>query len=248
RRLVDQQRDARRRLERLDVAPLAADDPALHLLARELDDRRGEVVVRLARDPLHRGDEDPPRLGLQFLLGLFERRAAQRAQLVLALEQNLLAQLPADFLRVHLRYALEPLAHALRQRADRVARLLDRGALAVEPLLPLLELVVEQRQRLLVRADFAQPDVALDLAPVEVAVQLRALLLDLALDLLLHLLGRHRGFAPRDLDELRRLFVRDAPRVPRERPDNEEPDAAAYDKEDRERPVKGVALGEQKSE
>ena len=39
--------------------------------------------------------QDAPRLRLQLLLGLLERLAPQRPQLVLALEEHLLAQLPA---------------------------------------------------------------------------------------------------------------------------------------------------------
>src|SRR5665213_991211 len=55
-RLVDLERHARRRLEGLDVAPFPADQPALHVLAREVDQGRGEVGVGLAGQPLHRGD------------------------------------------------------------------------------------------------------------------------------------------------------------------------------------------------
>ena len=40
-RVVDDQLDAGRLLERADVAPLAADDPPLHVVAREIDDRDG---------------------------------------------------------------------------------------------------------------------------------------------------------------------------------------------------------------
>jgi hypothetical protein len=64
RRLVHEQRHPGRGLERLDVAALAADDAALHLLARELHDGRGEVVVRLARQPLHRRHQNALRLAV----------------------------------------------------------------------------------------------------------------------------------------------------------------------------------------
>ena len=144
-----------------------------------MDQRRREVGVGLARQPLHRGDQDAARLRLELLLGLLERVAPKRAKLVLALEQHLLAQLLADLLGVELRNALEPLANVLGEVADRVARLLDRAALAVQALLALLQLEIEKRQGLLVGPDLAQPDVRLDLAPVEFAVELGPLLLDL---------------------------------------------------------------------
>ena len=41
RRVVDDQIDAGRQLERADVAPLAADDAPLQVVARQIDDRDG---------------------------------------------------------------------------------------------------------------------------------------------------------------------------------------------------------------
>ena len=243
RRLVDQHGDARGGLERLDVAALAADDAALHFLAWQRDQRGRQVVVRLAREPLHRGDENPARIGLQLLLGLLQGLPAQHAQLVLALKQDLLAERAADFLGVHLRDAFEALAHAFRQGAHRVPRLPHRGVLPIEALLLLLELVVEQRQRFLVRPDFTEPHIGLDLAPVEFPVGLGALLLDLRLGLLLHLLGRDCRLAARDLGQLGRLLVRHAPRVAGQRPDDQEADAPANHQRDRQRPVTRFALG-----
>jgi len=158
--------------------------------------------------------------------------------------------LPADFLAVELRDALEALPHALGKGADGVPRLPHRHVLAVQPLLALLQLVIEQRERLLVRADLAQADIALDLATVELAVHLRALVLNLGLSLLLKLLGRDGRFAPRDLDQLRCLFVRRPPDVPRQRPDDEEADAAAHHHEkDGQPPIEDLfAIGGQEGQ
>ena len=236
-RLVDQERDAGRRLEGLDVAALPADEPALHVLARQVDERRRQVGVGLARQPLHRGDQDAARLRLKLLLGLLERVAPHRAQLVLALEEHLLAQLLADLLAVELRHALEPLADVLGEVADRVARLPDGAALAVEPLLALLQLEVEERQGLLVGADLPQPDIGLDLAPVEFAVELGPLLLDLRLGLLPDLLGRHRRLAARHLDQLRGLLMGHPPGVSGHQPDDNEPDKPPEEEGKRERRV-----------
>jgi hypothetical protein len=99
-------------------------------------------------------------------------------------------------------------------------------------------------------ADLTQAHIALDLAAVELAVQLRPLLLNLRLGLLLQLLGRDRRLAPGHFDQFRCLLVRHPPGVPGQRPDDQKPDAAADEDENhRERPVEIlVALGNQKRE
>ena len=58
RRVVDDEVDAGEVLERTDVAALPADDPALHVVGRELDDRDGRLGRVARRDALERvGDE-----------------------------------------------------------------------------------------------------------------------------------------------------------------------------------------------
>ena len=58
RRVVDDHVDAGQVLERADVASLAADDPALHVVGGKLDQRRGRLGGMACRDPLERvGDE-----------------------------------------------------------------------------------------------------------------------------------------------------------------------------------------------
>ena len=70
RRVVDDQVDAGRHLEGADVAPLAADDPPLHLVVRQLDhrDRRLRDVVR--GQPLDGEADDPLRLAVALLARL----------------------------------------------------------------------------------------------------------------------------------------------------------------------------------
>ena len=92
RRVVDDEVDAGEVLERADVATLAADDPALHVVGRELDegDRRLGGVAR--GDPLERvGDEvagAPLRLGPRLLLHLpHAARELVADELLRALEQ-----------------------------------------------------------------------------------------------------------------------------------------------------------------
>ena len=63
-------------------------------------------------------------------------------------------QLLLDLVRIELRHALKPFAHAFRKGANRIARLLHPGVFAIQPLLALLQLIVEQRERFLVGADF----------------------------------------------------------------------------------------------
>ena len=101
-RLVDHERHTRRGFKRFDVTPLAADDPAFHFFARQRHQRRRQIIVRLARDALHRGDENPPRIGLQLLLRLLQNLPPHRPQLILTLQRDLLAQGSPDVLGVHL--------------------------------------------------------------------------------------------------------------------------------------------------
>ena len=57
-RIVDDQVDAGRRLERADVPSLAADDAALHVLAGKGEHRDGRLRRLLGRDPLDRDRHD----------------------------------------------------------------------------------------------------------------------------------------------------------------------------------------------
>ena len=100
------------------------------------------------------------------------------------------------------------------------------------------------------RANFAEPHIALNFPAIELTVEFRALLLNFRLGLLFEFLGADRRFAPRDFDQFRGLFVRRAPGVPGERPNDREADGPSdHDKRHRERPVvKRVALGDQKRE
>ena len=77
RRVVDDEVDAGEVLERADVPALAADDAALHVVARELDDRHGRLGGVTGRDALQRvrdeGTGAAPRLCARLLLHLAHR-------------------------------------------------------------------------------------------------------------------------------------------------------------------------------
>jgi hypothetical protein len=69
RRVIDDQVDAGGLLEGADVATLPTDDPALHLVGRQMDDADG-VLRRVVRgDALHRGEDDVAGLVLGLLAG-----------------------------------------------------------------------------------------------------------------------------------------------------------------------------------
>ena len=92
RRVVDDEVDARQMLEGADVAALATDDPALHVVGRELDHGHGRLRRVAGRDPLERvGDQRPrPAAGLRacFLLLLADAlRELMADQVLRALEQ-----------------------------------------------------------------------------------------------------------------------------------------------------------------
>ena len=68
-RVVDDEVDPGGLLERPDVAALATDDPALHLVRREMDDRDGVLGRVVGGDPLDGGHDDVARLVLGVLAG-----------------------------------------------------------------------------------------------------------------------------------------------------------------------------------
>ena len=70
RRVVDDEVDAGEVLERADVAPLAADDAALHVVGGELDDRHGRLGGVAGGHPLHDDGEDVAHAAVGVALGL----------------------------------------------------------------------------------------------------------------------------------------------------------------------------------
>ena len=74
RRVVDDEVDAGEVLEGADVAALTADDPALHVVGRELDDRHRRLGGVARRDALQRVRDErpcaPARIGPRLLLHL----------------------------------------------------------------------------------------------------------------------------------------------------------------------------------
>ena len=140
RRVVDDEVDAGQVLERADVAALAADDPALHVVRRELDDGDGRLG-RVARgDPLERvGDQRPrapPRLRPRLLLLLADApRELVPDQVLRALEQvalRLRDGQPADPLELAERLVL--------RRLQLLLELLDVHLAVVQALVAALDL------------------------------------------------------------------------------------------------------------
>ena len=172
-RVVDDEVDAGEVLERADVATLAADDPALHVVGGELDERHGRLGGVARGDPLECvGDEVPGAplgLGLRLLLHLADAAGELVAdELLRALEQVRLR-----LVQRHACDALE-LGDLLLLRRLQVLLELLRVHLAVgDALLTALELARAPlelgflRRIPLLRCDevgLALPDLALDLA------------------------------------------------------------------------------------
>ena len=107
---VDQERHARRRLEGFDVATFTTDNAAFHLLAREMNDGCGNVVIGPRCHALHRRDQDTLGVTLQLLFGFFHRLTTQRTQLILTLNHDFVAEGAPDLLGIHLRHAFETVA------------------------------------------------------------------------------------------------------------------------------------------
>src|SRR5215211_1636722 len=112
--LVDDHVDPGELLERPDVAPVAADDPALHLVVWKLDEARRRIGRVLGGEPLHCDREDVPRppLGLHFRLRLDLLQPQSRLLLGLLLDlgdQELLRLRRAQSGEAFELTALEPL-------------------------------------------------------------------------------------------------------------------------------------------
>ena len=94
RRVVDDEVDAGEVLQRADVAALTADDAALHVVGRQLDDRHRRLRRVAGREALHRDGEDRAHAALGVALGLLLDLAHEArgvvADLVLDLAQQAL--------------------------------------------------------------------------------------------------------------------------------------------------------------
>jgi hypothetical protein len=93
-RVIDDEVDAGGLLQRTDVAPLAADDAALHLLVGEADHGDGGLGGVIGGDALHDRGEHPSRPLLALLLGV----ALDLAHPVLGLGLRLVHDLPDETL------------------------------------------------------------------------------------------------------------------------------------------------------
>ena len=153
-RVVDDQVDAGRLLEGADVAALAADDPALHLVARQVDDRDGVLGGVVRGDALHRGHDDLARLLLGLLAGPALDRAGELDRVVLGL---LADGLEEDALRVLGGHARTTCSRATTRSWLSLAELLalvlelalavdDLAALLLEHVGALVELLVARQQ------------------------------------------------------------------------------------------------------
>ena len=148
-RVVDDQVDARRLLERPDVAALAADDPALHLVARQVEDRDRVLGGVVRGDPLDRRHDDLAGAVLGLVAGAPLDRLGELDGVVLGLladglEEDALGVLggqPADALEGD--DLLLVGLHQLLARPIELALAVDQLAIAaLEHVGPLVELLV----------------------------------------------------------------------------------------------------------
>ena len=223
--VVDDQVDAGGLLEGTDVAALAPDDPALHLVAGEMDDGHGVLGGVVRRDPLHRRHDDlaGPVAGL--LAGPPLDGSGQLDGVVLGLVADRLEQDPLGVLRGQARHDLQGGDPLLVEAAELLALVLD-VALAVVDLAALLLEHVGALVELLVTGQ--QP-------PLEV-LELRALgaslLLGLTLLSQLLVLGLEDQvllLRPGLGHDARRLVLGGLERLVGQRPAGEEPHGDACD-------------------
>ena len=107
RRVVDDQVDAGGLFEGPDVAALAADDPALHLVRRQVDDRDRVLGRVVGGDALDRGDDDVAGLVLGILAGAPLDGPGDLDRVVLGFLADRLDQDALGVVRGHVRDPLE---------------------------------------------------------------------------------------------------------------------------------------------
>ena len=201
--VVDDQVDARRLLEGPDVPALAADDPALHLVGREMDHRHGVFGRVVGGDPLHRGDDDVARLLGCLVAGGALDRASDSDGVVLGFLANGFEQERLRLLGAHLADPLEGADLLLLGPRQLLARL-------VELPLALHELPVALLEHVGALVDLL---VALEEPPLEggeVCALAASLLLHLALEpelLVLRLEDQVLLLGPGSLDDERSLLL-----------------------------------------
>ncbi len=195
-RVVDDQVDPGRLLEGPDVAALAADDPALHLVRRQVHDRDRVLGGVVRGHALHRGDDDVAGL----VLGLLARRSLDGPgdldRVVLGLLADGLDEDGLGVLGRHARDALER-DDLLAVGAGELLAGLVELALALEELAiallehvgPLVELLVALQEPALEPGELGAPGAGLLLG-----LALHAQLLVLGLEDELLLAGSGLGF------------------------------------------------------
>ena len=117
-RVVDDDLDAGSRFQRTDVAPLAADDAALDLVALDIEDRHGVLDGRLGGHALNRGDDDPLGLLRGRQLGLLDRLVDVGGRIALGFGLHVLDQDVLGILRTHARNLFQTRVLLLHQAVD----------------------------------------------------------------------------------------------------------------------------------
>ncbi len=200
-RVVDDQVDARRLLERPDVAPLAADDPALHLVARQVDHGHRVLGGVVGGHALHRRHDDLAGLLLGLVAGSPLDRPGELDRVVLGLLADRLEQDPLGVLGAQAGDLLQGGDPLLVEAPELLALVLevalpvrDLAALLLEHVRPLVELLVAREQT---------PLEVLELASLRAGLLLRLALQPQLLVLRLEdhvlLLGARLGHDPRRL-------------------------------------------------
>ncbi len=134
-RVVDDDVDAGRGLERPDVTALAADDAPLHFVGREDHRRHARFRGLLRGNPLDRERDDLLRFAVGVLPGLLGDVAHERGRFVPGRAFETGDQLALGLLRRQARHLLEPGADVLLALAE------GAGAL-LEPLIELAQLLL----------------------------------------------------------------------------------------------------------
>ena len=137
--VIDDQVDPGSLLEGPDVAALAADDPALHLVVRKMDDGHGVLRGVVRGHPLHRGEDDVAGLVRGLLAGAPLDRPGELDGVAFGLLADRLEEHPLGVLGREAADRLEGRDPLLVELLQLLAALVELDLLLEELAVPLLE-------------------------------------------------------------------------------------------------------------
>ena len=142
--VVNDDVDASRLLEGMDVAPVAPDDASFHLIRRQGNDRGGHLGDMLGGDALDGGGDDLACLAVALFPGFRLDLADDARHIVARVFFNLCQQDAARFFQAQFRYPLQFLDLLLVQLIDLICPFVHQALALVQSLFAFLQSICAQ--------------------------------------------------------------------------------------------------------